>query len=263
MVPVESKSFTFRCLLCYSISMAVKVELSSNKLIIMVFGFVLLAVIAAGSMFLFSRSQKNNAAKSTPASEVESTAAAVAHLMVLPDEAPTLATVTDVDKLKDQDFFQNAQNGDKVLIFKNARKAILYRPLVNKIIEVGPIRLDQSSVAGAATASAQIVSPTAAAPSPSPAEEKKVTVAVYNGTKTAGLSRKTADRLSQEFSDIKIGPIGNSKSDHTKTLVVDISQKNKSLAESVAKFLKGEVGSIPKGESTPEADIMVLVGKDQ
>ena len=65
---------------------------------------------------------------------------AVGKLINLPaDEQPTIATVTDLTKLQGQPFFQDAQIGDKVLIYENAKKAILYRPSTNKIIEVAPL----------------------------------------------------------------------------------------------------------------------------
>lgn len=232
-------------------------------------GVILIAVIVAGSIFFYTRSQKNTSAKNTSASEIESTVAAVAALIEIPNETPTLATVSDIDKLKDQEFFTHAENGDKVLIFKNARKAILYRPFTNKIIEVGPIRVDESSVAGTATTSAQVVSPTVeatplpsatATPTLSPTKVFAVSVAVYNGTKVTGLSKKTAEELSKEFPDIKIASTGNATGNYTKTVVVDLSKKHKEKAAAIAKFLKGEVGSMPKGEATPEAEILVLVG---
>lgn len=69
---------------------------------------------------------------------------AVGKLITLPtDETPSIATVTDAAKLKSQSFFQNAQNGDKVLIYSQAKKAIIYRPSTNKIIEVGAINLNR------------------------------------------------------------------------------------------------------------------------
>ncbi|MFA6285523.1 MAG: hypothetical protein WC643_03285 [Parcubacteria group bacterium] len=61
----------------------------------------------------------------------------IGKFMELPvDEQPTLATVTDQEKLKGQDFFVHAQNGDKLLVYTKARKAILYRPSIKKVIEV-------------------------------------------------------------------------------------------------------------------------------
>lgn len=60
----------------------------------------------------------------------------LAALMELPNEEPTVATVSDVSQLSDQQFFAKAQNGDKVIIFPNAQKAILYRPSTDKIIEI-------------------------------------------------------------------------------------------------------------------------------
>ncbi len=75
--------------------------------------------------------------------EVTKVVAQVGKLMVLPtDEQPTVASVTDPEKLKGQDFFLNARVGDKVLIYQNNRKAILYSPSLNKILEVSPINLN-------------------------------------------------------------------------------------------------------------------------
>ena len=61
----------------------------------------------------------------------------IGSFMELPlDEQPTLATVTDQEKLKGQNFFTHAQNGDKLLVYPKAKKAILYRPSTKKVIEV-------------------------------------------------------------------------------------------------------------------------------
>ncbi len=64
----------------------------------------------------------------------------VGELIVLPQgEEPTVATVSDPDKLKDQVFFANAKVGDKVLIYTKARKAYLYDPEGDILLEVAPI----------------------------------------------------------------------------------------------------------------------------
>lgn len=72
--------------------------------------------------------------------ETEELLANIAKFVVLPEgETPTIATVNDPDKLKNQPFFARAKKGDKVLIYAGARKAILYDPVANKIVEIAPI----------------------------------------------------------------------------------------------------------------------------
>lgn len=71
----------------------------------------------------------------------------VGKLIVLPKEDPTIATVTDITKLKNQPFFAQAKNGDKVLLYTNAKKAILYRPSIGRIIAVEPISFASTPVA--------------------------------------------------------------------------------------------------------------------
>lgn len=80
--------------------------------------------------------------------EVDALVGEVGKLLALPsDEKPTVATITDVEKIKEQAFFKSAANGDKVLIYTNARRAILYRPTEKRIIEVGAVNINQASPA--------------------------------------------------------------------------------------------------------------------
>lgn len=85
--------------------------------------------------------------------EVTALVAEVSSLIALPeDETPTVATITDVEKIRNQTFFKSAENGDKVLIYTNAKKAILYRPSAKKVIEVGAVNINQQPNPDASTA---------------------------------------------------------------------------------------------------------------
>jgi hypothetical protein len=76
----------------------------------------------------------------------------VGKLMVLPeDETPTVATVSDLEKLQGQEFFANAKVGNKVLIYTKHKKAILYDPELHKIVEVAPLNLGASNAASDTT----------------------------------------------------------------------------------------------------------------
>lgn len=73
-------------------------------------------------------------------------------LIELPEgETPSIATILDIEKLMDQPFFAKANNGDKIIIYSQARKAILWRPSSNKIIEVAPLVYDQNQEEGVTT----------------------------------------------------------------------------------------------------------------
>jgi hypothetical protein len=71
----------------------------------------------------------------------------VSKIMQLPSETPTIAEVEteDIDKLKTQEFFRDIKNGDKILIFSKAQKAVVYREDENRIINSGPIVISTSS----------------------------------------------------------------------------------------------------------------------
>jgi len=114
---------------------------------------IFLGVIATGNYYYQSYENLLKNPDIITKQEVTWLVARVSKLMVLPtDEEPSTATVLDKDKLKGQAFFNNSENGDKVLIYAKAKKAILYRPSNDKIIEVMPIVLDnQKNVSSGAT----------------------------------------------------------------------------------------------------------------
>ena len=87
---------------------------------------------------------QNNNSKVLGANKVNDYVVKVEKIVELPvGETPSIATVSDVDKLSSQEFFAKAQNGDVVLIYPKAQKAYLYRPSTDKLIEVafysGPV----------------------------------------------------------------------------------------------------------------------------
>lgn len=57
------------------------------------------------------------------------------------EETPTIATVNNPEALKDQPFFINAKAGYKVLIYTEAKIAIMYDPVNHKVIGVAPVNI--------------------------------------------------------------------------------------------------------------------------
>ncbi len=70
----------------------------------------------------------------------------VGQLILLPkDEPPSIATINNVVLLqKDQPFYKNARNGDVVLIYFQAKKAYIYDPDKNIIVNVGPVFMSKN-----------------------------------------------------------------------------------------------------------------------
>lgn len=114
-------------------------------------GFTILIVIvvidslAAAAYFYKQYKEIKDNPNKISLDEINSLTMVIGKFMDLPtDETPTLAIVTDKEKLKDQDFFKKSENGDKILIYANAKKAILYRPSTQKVIEVAPLLIGNS-----------------------------------------------------------------------------------------------------------------------
>jgi len=169
----------------------------------------------------------------------------ISKLMSLPTgEEPSTATVLDKEKLKDQPFFANAENGDKILIYAKAKKAILYRPSTDKIIEVMPIALDadKNAEAGATT--------------------ETIKIALLNGTDTDGLTNTAEINIKNKITNIEITSKEKAKkSDYKATVVVDINGTKAEQAKAIADAVGGTVGALPAGEAKPDADILVIVAK--
>jgi hypothetical protein len=69
------------------------------------------------------------------------------------EETPSVATVTDINKLPNVAFFAKAEKGDKVLIYTAAKKAYLYRPSTGQIIQEGAVEVVSPDVSTSAEAS--------------------------------------------------------------------------------------------------------------
>lgn len=229
----------------------------SKKIKILTTGLLIIASLGA-ALFFYNKYQNLKKTISDPAivakSEVKDLVAKIGKLIELPgDELPTVATVSDKEKLKAQPFFAKVQNGDKVLIYTKAKKAILYRPSTNRIVEVGPVNIGEalSPSPPQTTASARIASPTQ--------QPASFRVAIYNASKTAGLAASTEARLKTKFNNVLVVEKGNSQGDYEKNLVVDLSGSQKKLASDIADFLGGEVGSFPLSELKPDSDVLIIV----
>lgn len=160
------------------------------------------------------------------------------------DEKPTIATVADNTKLVGQPFFERAENGDKVLIFKTSNTVVLYRPSIKKVVAVSSIPQGEQTTA----------------PTTTQEGAKPFRVAVLNGSQVNGVAKKTAEAILQKIENVTIVEEETAdKKSYTKAQVVYTTSQAHVVAAQIAELLSGEITTkLPEGESNFDADIVVI-----
>jgi hypothetical protein len=168
--------------------------------------------------------------------ETQELVAQVGKLMVLPEGEPTVATVVDAEALaKEQEFFKDAKNGDKVLIYKD--KAILFNVDEGRIVNVGPVLSVNS--AGAQN------------------QDNVLNIEVRNGSKKIGAGNELGDQLKAKGYSVTT-VVNAAKADYDQSVLVNLTGKD-------VKALEAELGLIatdklPDGEATSTQDVVVILG---
>lgn len=228
--------------------------MNKKKLLITAVPVILLLIIAAGGFFAYRSytlskqidQMKNGGPKVSDAEakkQADQLKKEISKYLLLPDEEPTVATVQDVGALQNNPFFKNAQNGDKVLVFTQAQKALIYRQKDHKIIEVGYFNPTQ-----------------AAQPTPQVALIK---VAVRSGTGSEQVIQAMEQQLKTSFPGSAVTERGLAKkSDYQKSQVIDVTGNNLKQVQDMSAKLGLSVSQMPSGETPPAgADILIIVGK--
>ena len=117
-----------------------------NTVLILAGVIVLLLAIIGVLGWKYQHANKNEASKNKETSK--RVVAEVSKLYFVPtNEEPTVALIQDKDKLGNQEFFKKANNGDYLLIYQKDKIALIYREKDNKLVNVGPVNLDNQNKA--------------------------------------------------------------------------------------------------------------------
>lgn len=221
--------------------------------------FCVLALLGIGSSVYFYREYKASEKQVSNPQDVIQTETLelmkkVGKLMIIPQEVPQVMTVADVETLKKtQVFFQDALSGDLVLVFPNAKKAVLYRPTANVIVNVAPVKNREEQVSDAGQLSA--LGP----------EGQAIHIAIRNGSGIVGIAQMLESQLKTIIPKSTIVEKDNAKRmDYEKTLVIPVSELlDKTIVQQLANELSASVSALPSGEPKPVADILIIAGKDR
>jgi hypothetical protein len=118
-----------------------KVTVNISKVIKILRIIVALIILASTVVLAYSFYQYQQVSDNVDGSDLDEVVTLMEQLeqhIILPEETPIVATVSDKDLLTDP-FFDNAENGDKVLFFVESKLAILFRPSIDKIVAVSPL----------------------------------------------------------------------------------------------------------------------------
>lgn len=187
-------------------------------------------------------------------------AAVIRNYGLLYDEDPVFATVTDIERMRAQQFFVKIENDDKVLIYTKNRRIILFRPSSNKIIDISQ---ELGMNAGTTNQNTTIGNSDDSKNSINNGGEKTVSakIVVANGARIGGLAQKIGEAIMNTLG-IDIAEKTNATGKYKNTLVIDLSGSNSMLAQKIAGAVGGEVATLPEGEETPAADILVIGGSN-
>ncbi|HRZ30626.1 MAG TPA: hypothetical protein P5274_03120 [Candidatus Paceibacterota bacterium] len=117
-----------------------------GKLIIL--GVVIVVIVGGyyGWTIYKMKSDPQAQAEAVNEEKILAIVAKVGNLMVLPnDEIPQVAEIKDATlAAKEQPFLSGSIDGDILIVYANAGKAIVYSPSRNIIVNVGPVQIGNS-----------------------------------------------------------------------------------------------------------------------
>lgn len=137
---------------------AYKQNMKNKATISFVLALIIGILIGLGGYWMFTKVSSKIAPSpisQTSQVQVKDLIARVGKLVILPvGEDPVVATINDADSLtKQQVFYKGSINGDVVLVYQKAAKAIVYSPSRNIIVNIGPVVLqNQATTTSVSTA---------------------------------------------------------------------------------------------------------------
>lgn len=158
-------------------------------------------------------------------------------------EIPGLATVTDVSKLNRGGVLAGAENGDKLLLFYESGRVVVYRPSIHKVISVGPMILDASA-----------------------AQVKGTRIVVRNGTGKSASVDAAMSLMKERYAEANIAdPENAARDDYPSSIAIDLTADGSKtqFVGAISELLGIQKGILPTGESRPDnADILIIIGAD-
>lgn len=116
-----------------------------NKNLLSLLIIIIIAVLSIAIFKKFNPTVKTGEGQLTE-KQIKTLVIKVSKLINVPEETPVIATIIKADQLiAEQKFYAGSKDGDYLMVFSKAQKAIIYRESEDKLINVGPIIVDQQA----------------------------------------------------------------------------------------------------------------------
>lgn len=146
------------------------------------------------------------------------------------DGHPAILTVEDETKAT-QPFLDQAKNGDKVLLYYKAKRAVLFRPSENSVIHQG---------------------------SYTPPDAK---VFIRKGTTDDGKVTEVRSRLEDVAEIDLVSQDDSPKKDYSGVTIVSVTDRYDEKLRELETLFGVKAVRLPAGETFPDADILIIVGQ--
>ncbi len=117
-----------------------KIRQLNVKVILVV---IVLTVISAFATMQYQENQRLKTVEGQQEltkQQIDDVKSKVGKLIILPDEEPVVASIENVKELKKtQPFYVNVSNGDWLLVFQESKRAIIYSPERDILVNVGSL----------------------------------------------------------------------------------------------------------------------------
>lgn len=183
----------------------------------------------------------------------------VRRLILLPEgEVPLVATVQDAEALiREQSFYLGVRNGNKLLVYGSARKAIIYDPERDILVNVGPVYFDEQAV------SPQVPQEPVNVVSPAPLPQTEgLSIEIRNGSGEPGAARELGDKLESKPDYSVVGITDAARNNYEEVLLIDlVAGSNPEAITKLAAFIGATViTSLPEEETESGAEVLIILG---
>lgn len=182
------------------------------------------------------------------------------HLIVSETDVPYIATITNVDLVKEKnpDFYADASDGDKVIVWKD--RAVIYSESKDLIVAVAtakPLLVSPSSDMPADSANTS----TPAVSDGTTQQIASTTIEIRNGSRKNGAAKILKTLL--EASGLHIDTVGDAGAAYTGTQIIDLSQgKVPAVLDLILKSTSGTMATVlPDKERPTTAQVLIIIGK--